>query len=85
MGKKREEVVVVCETGGERLITMRGYKLSYLLSGILFISAFVAMFYEKSKSLGFRNDVGAWVFFAGGFILWMVGYAEQRKKEKNNK
>jgi ascorbate-specific PTS system EIIC-type component UlaA len=64
---------------------MKGHKLSYLLSGILFIAAFVAMFYERSKRPVFQNDGGVWALFAGGFILWMVGYAEQRKKEKNNK
>jgi hypothetical protein len=64
---------------------MRNYKLSYFLSAVLLLGAFIAQYYEMTKPKVFRNDTMPWVLFCGGIIMCIVGFGEYNYNKKENK
>jgi hypothetical protein len=62
-----------------------GYRLSFLLSGLLIAGAFIAQYNEMTKSKALRNDTMPWILFSGGIILMLIGSREYRAKKGGGK
>lgn len=87
---------VICKTGCKRINilshcwqltrcikkSMRGYKISFLLSAILIVAAFVAKTYDKKEFGKLKGAGSSWVLLFGGLILFIYGYFEYRKIKK---
>ena len=60
---------------------MKGYRLSYILGGILIASAFVALF-MKNGLLPVKNKTASWALFVGGAVLVIMGWREQNEQSE---
>lgn len=74
-------MAIICKAVGERIVGMRGYKLSYLLSFLMLAGALIAAYYDNKKPKKFRNEMGAYAFFTGGVVMMLIGYREQQRSK----
>lgn len=60
---------------------MKRYKLSFVLSCVLIVAAFIALYFEKSSESSLKNGA-SYFLFIGGFILGLLGQREYNEYKK---